>query len=377
MYERVSLPELSVIVPTKNEGEGIRTLVERTAKSLRGIDHEIVFVDDSNDNTPLVIERISRSFPQVRLIHRKGVDPAVARATADLRGIAEAKGKWVCFINADLQHPPEVIPKLLRKAKSEKADIVVATRYQKGGSSLGLGGLKRKAISFAYNLIVRVLFFQRVHKVTDPGSGFFLFRKGLTDKVQLRTVGFKTLLEILIRCEWQKVEEVSYVFQPRAYGESKADFRQGVNLIKHLVTLTLEVPHAARFWKYSAVGTAGMLVNSATYHILYNVFGVGGNLSWFVSWFGAWIVAVNFNFVVNQTVIWTDRQAGSQLRLAVRIVSFWLSRATGLGVNFIVYTPLIFLGTPGLLANFVGILAGMVVNFTLADKLVFRKQKGG
>ena len=103
---------LSVVVPTFNEGKNIRNLVTQIDDALKGIDYEILFVDDSKDNTPDVIREVAKDFPQIRLEHRTG---ETGLATAVLKGFELAKGEYMACMDADLQHPLECIHEIIAK----------------------------------------------------------------------------------------------------------------------------------------------------------------------------------------------------------------------------------------------------------------------
>lgn len=112
---------LSVVVPTFNEGKNIRNLVTQIDDALKGIDYEILFVDDSKDNTPDVIREVAKDFPQIRLEHRTG---ETGLATAVLKGFELAKGEYMACMDADLQHPPIVL-KYMYKAMESGADFCI------------------------------------------------------------------------------------------------------------------------------------------------------------------------------------------------------------------------------------------------------------
>ena len=116
---------LSVVVPTFNEGKNIRNLVTQIDDALKGIDYEILFVDDSKDNTPEVIMEVAKDFPQVRMEHRTG---ETGLATAVLRGFELAKGDYMACMDADLKHPPGVL-KYMYKAM-EQISVYQAVLYQ-------------------------------------------------------------------------------------------------------------------------------------------------------------------------------------------------------------------------------------------------------
>ena len=91
---------LSVVVPTFNEGKNIRNLVTQIDEALKGIDYEILFVDDSKDDTPQIIMEVAKDFPAVRMEHRTGES---GLATAVLKGFRLAKGEYMACMDADLQ----------------------------------------------------------------------------------------------------------------------------------------------------------------------------------------------------------------------------------------------------------------------------------
>ena len=137
---------LSVVIPTKNEQENVGPLVERIHAALRKLPYEIVFVDDSDDETPQVILGLAGSYP-VRLIARSGKERSGGLAGAVVEGMKHSEGEYICVLDADLQHPPDQIPGLLAKGRESEADMVIASRYGQGGSVKGLEGWRRNAIS--------------------------------------------------------------------------------------------------------------------------------------------------------------------------------------------------------------------------------------
>lgn len=252
---------LSVIVPTKNEAENVRGLVAKLASTLDGLEYEVVFVDDSTDATPRVLAGLARDQGGRLIVrHRAPEDRADGLAGAVVEGLGLARGEYVAVLDADLQHPPEVLLELLDRARSGGADIVVASRYVRGGSSSGLASPWRKLVSQLTRWGTKLLFVERLRGIQDPCSGFFVCRRALLEGVRLRPVGYKVLLEILVRADWASLEEVPYRFAGRAAGVSKADARQGWLLLVHVLRLLREVPGAGRLWKLAAVAAGGAAV---------------------------------------------------------------------------------------------------------------------
>jgi glycosyltransferase involved in cell wall biosynthesis len=229
-------PRLSLVVPTRNELENVAALAARVAVALSAVDYEILFVDDSDDETPALISRAAAADPSIRLLHRAPEDRGGGLATAVVMGMRHARGEFIAILDGDLQHPPEVLPAMV--AAAEDADIVVASRYISGGSSAGLGGWYRQAVSCGSRVAAAVLF-HRVRACSDPMSGLFLIRRKVIEGVDLRPVGFKILLEILVRGHWTRLSEVPYTFGEREGGVSKASVQQGRDYLRHLRHLRL------------------------------------------------------------------------------------------------------------------------------------------
>src|SRR5215469_3400713 len=139
-------PLVSIVVPTRNEADNIAPLVDRVAAALPGVDYELCFVDDSDDGTQDRIAALEREHSYVRAVLRNGAERAGGLSTAVVTGLRLARGRFVCVMDADLQHPPELIPTLLQQAAAG-ADLVVASRYMRGGGNTGLDGFGRRAVS--------------------------------------------------------------------------------------------------------------------------------------------------------------------------------------------------------------------------------------
>jgi dolichol-phosphate mannosyltransferase len=153
-------------------------------------------------------------------------------------------------MDADLQHPPEDIPVLLRRFDAGDADVVVASRYLSEGSAHGLAGRVRVAVSRASTLLAKAMFPVRLRECTDPMTGFFLADRRSLRLADLRPRGFKILLELLVRTPL-RVAEVPFHFADRFAGTSKASFRQGVHFVQQLAGL--------RFGKMSVFALIGVL----------------------------------------------------------------------------------------------------------------------
>ena len=153
-------------------------------------------------------------------------------------GLRAINAPWVCVIDADLQHPPEVIPRLLATAERDGADLAIASRYCGTGRTDGLGPV-RALISTACGSAAKLLFPFHLRGVTDPMSGFFLVRRSAVDPDALRPRGFKILLELLVRSHGLRTSEVGYAFAGRSAGQSKGSVREGLTYATSLGALRL------------------------------------------------------------------------------------------------------------------------------------------
>jgi dolichol-phosphate mannosyltransferase len=230
---------VSLIVPTRNEAGNISELLVRLGRLPAGVLGEVLFVDDSDDDTPATIAYLGPSvdFP-VDVVHREAGHREGGLSGAVLEGFRRARGDWLAVMDADLQHPPEVLADLYATARSDGADIVCATRNGHGGNRDGLGAA-RDLISRSFTAFARRAFPRRLRGVSDPMSGFFLVRRSAIDPGGLRPTGFKILLEILVRTPGLHRAEVAYEFAPRHAGDSKASLREGVIYLRHLARLRL------------------------------------------------------------------------------------------------------------------------------------------
>jgi dolichol-phosphate mannosyltransferase len=239
--DRVTQPSISIVIPTRDEAANIRGILYRIHSALKGIPSEIIAVDDSDhDNTWEVLLQLRDELgEQLAVVHReKGTVPERTLGSAVVTGIREAHAEFVCVLDADGQHPPESIPTMLALARETGASYIGASRYVRGGSAEGLEGVARKLVSRGLALTTRLAFlFTPIRNMTDPLSGFFVFRREIVEGVELEPIGWKISLEVLVRSRTQQPIEVPYVFARREDGRSKATFRDGLMVLRHILVL--------------------------------------------------------------------------------------------------------------------------------------------
>lgn len=225
-------PTIAVIVPTFNERGNPGPLVEQVTAALGNAPFRIEFTDDSTDGTTCEIQDLARENPAISLNHsssRRGLARAVVES------LAAVTEDIVVIMDGDLQHPPKVVPNLIAAVEAG-ADVVVASRYVRGGRELGLSGLWRRLVSRESSRVAQIVL-PPARRTTDPLSGFFAFRRDILSGATLQPVGFKILLEILVRGRVRRVVDVPYTFDRRARAASKASALEGVRFLRHLLRL--------------------------------------------------------------------------------------------------------------------------------------------
>ena len=223
------LPAVSIIVPTYREAPNISPLVERAfaAVAQSGREAEMILVDDnSQDGTEAIVEELRSKHP-VRLIVRRsqrGLSSAV------LAGFREAKYDRFVVLDADLQHPPEMIPALLDRLDEDDCDFVIGTRYSGEGAIAGDWPILRRLASRLATLLARPLM-----PVSDPLAGFFALRREAWERAtSCEPIGYKIGLELYVKGRCIHPGEVPIRFAARAAGESKLSIAVQLRYLRHL-----------------------------------------------------------------------------------------------------------------------------------------------
>jgi dolichol-phosphate mannosyltransferase len=269
-------------------------------------------------------------------------------------------------MDADLQHPPAIVPRLLAAAEAGERDLVVATRFGDGGSDGGLGAA-RKLVSHGSAAVARLLFPRRLRAVSDPMSGFFIVRHSAVDPNELRPNGFKILLEILVRSSLPSVAEVPYVFAERRAGTSKASLREGGRFLTLLIRLRL-AGTTGRLARFGTIGLSGLVVNEALLVALTE----RARLYYLASAVISTQVSIIWNFALTER--WVYRRRSCRFDWKSRLGAFCLVCTTAQ----VLTTPVLYLtvegiGVPYLLANIVAIGTSTLVRFTIADRVIWRR----
>lgn len=209
-------PKRSIIIPTYKEEKNIKALIEKIFQFCEDSVEVLVVDKDSPDGTKERVGEASKSYPVQLIIERGTLSEAV------LKGIEASSGEQLLVMDADFSHPPKIIPAFFEKL--ERSDLVVGTRRR-----VEDWPLIRKIISKGASFLTFPL-----TDLEDPMSGFFAFKKRLLQDVEPNPIGYKILLEIVVKAEPKNKSEIQYVFKNRERGESKLGLGEYLNFLRHL-----------------------------------------------------------------------------------------------------------------------------------------------
>jgi len=359
------LPALSIVVPTLDERDNVRELVDRLDRCLAGLAWEIVFVDDdSRDGTVDELREMSRANSRVRLLHRIG---RRGLASAVVEGILATSSPVVAVLDCDLQHDETLLPAMLDHLVAADCDVVVASRYMESGS---VGDWTKRRLFFSRvatglaDLLLR-------SELTDPMSGFFMIRRSAFDQVvrRLSNQGYKILLDILLSARPNlRVEEIPYTFRSRIRGESKLDSIAVLDYLALLIDKAIGRVIPPRFVMFASVGAIGLIVHLTVLASLNRGIGVAfamANLA-------AAMVAMTFNFFLNNLLTYRDMRLKGFWPIVRGLVSFAAVCAIGTAANVGIAVVLFQRNYTWWLAGLAGIFMGAVWNYTATSIFTWR-----
>jgi dolichol-phosphate mannosyltransferase len=360
---------LSLVIPTYNEGKNVQKIVKLLSQQLDAAlpeAYELIVVDDNSpDRTWEIAQEIMPDYPQLRVMQRieeRGLSTAV------IRGWQAARGEVLGVIDADLQHPPELLLKLWGEIK-RGGDLAVASRHVEGGG-VSDWSVIRRFLSRGAQTLGLIILPEVIGRVSDPMSGYFMVRRRCIAGRTLSPLGYKILIEVLARGRVPWIGEVGYVFQEREEGESKVTSKQYIDYLRHLVRLRFSLGPIARFFRFGLVGFSGVFVDLGVFYLLRSQ-DVGLTSSAAIS--GE--LAIINNFLWND--FWTfgdisSLQPGKRQRLK-RLLKFNIICLAGLALNVLIVNFFFnFLGINEYVAKLIAIAAVTVWNFWLNLKLSWR-----
>jgi dolichol-phosphate mannosyltransferase len=308
--------QISIIIPTYNESTNIVKILESISQSIpKNIFAEAIIVDDNSpDGTGKIVDDYLKNMKKmanytIEIIHRKAKS---GLASAILNGVEKAKSNTIIVMDSDFSHPPQIIPKMIEAFKQYQCDLVVASRYISGGNIQGWT-TKRKLMSKIATIIAK----QGLGvKTKDPMSGFFAFKKNIINGLNFDALGYKILLEILVKTKGINVKEIPYTFENRKFGSSKLDSSTIIDYFKSIWKLYKNgkektpnekrnsvhfLSKAARFF---TVGASGLGVN----YVISMLFTSGLTELWYLhaNIFGI-IASISTNFILNKVWTFEDR----------------------------------------------------------------------
>jgi dolichol-phosphate mannosyltransferase len=295
-------PELTVIVPTRNEHDNVRPVYDALRRALEGIDWETIFVDDdSQDGTPEAICLLAKNDRRLRCIQRVG---RRGLASACVEGILASTAPYVAVMDADLQHDEQLLPRMLEMMKTEPSiDIVVGSRYVEHGS---IGTWSRRR-AWSSNLATRAGRSILRVPIADPMSGFFMVRReSFQGSVRrLSNIGFKILFDIIASAPRPlQVREIPFHFRERHAGASKFDALIGWEYLMLLADKMFGHVVPVRFVLFALIGGLGLLVHLAVLSLCLNLI----HLTFAISQATATAIAIIGNFTLNNWLTYRDRR---------------------------------------------------------------------
>ena len=353
--------ELSIIIPTYNERDNIYELFTRIKRTLhnRAL-FEIIIVDDNSpDGTAEYAEEVGRKLSlNIKVVKRPR---KMGLLSAVIDGLKVASGKYVAVMDADLQHPPELLSKLLIALRNG-AELVIASRYIRGGG-VKEWSFVRKTISKGAIMLAHILL-PKARDIKDPVSGYFAFKKLCINPEifsESHPPGFKILLYILYRGNFNNIKEIPYTFEPRARGKSKLSSKEIIDYLKLLLQLS-----EFRAIKFAVVGALGTIVNLGSLAALMYLVGLPNYIAHPI----AIEISIIHNFILNE--IWTFKKRGISTIFA-KMLKFHGSSAIAVITQFIIaqiLSRVLFINY--LIAAFIGIVIGYVINYVVSELVVWR-----
>lgn len=309
--------KLSIVVPTYNESQNIVRILDSIAETLSPYTAaEIIVVDDNSpDGTAEIASLHANNISDnkklyVEIIRREG---KFGLSSAIIAGIQSATGDLLVVMDGDFSHPPQVIPSIIEGLQDSNCDIVIASRYIKGGSIIGWP-FKRRLMSKGATKIAQ---YGLGIEVRDPVSGFFAFRRDIIHGIKFDGIGYKMLLEILVKTKGARIKEIPYTFTNRRMGTSKLDAGVMVDYLRAVMHLyrygksmrqkerRTSVHFLSKAGRFYTVGASGLLVNYIA-SLLFNT--LAPNLWYLYSTLIGVLISMTSNFFLNKLWTFEDRK---------------------------------------------------------------------
>lgn len=358
--------QLSIIVPTYKERDNLAAVLSAVEGALPGVNWELIFVDDdSPDGTAKLARQMARADPRVRCIQRLG---RRGLSTACIEGILASDAPVVAVMDADLQHDPALLPKMLAAIESGGVDLAIGTRYAGGGSLEGGLDSGRQQISRVATVLGQKFLSIRV---SDPMSGFFMLKRPLFESCmhRLSGKGYKLLLDILMAADGAgSIREFPYAMRARAHGETKLDTLVILEYLMLLLDRLVGRVVPARFVLFLLVGLSGVAVQLLMLGLLY----VRMHIGFEPAQIAATVTAMTSNFLLNNALTYRDRRIKG-LDIIRGLLTFYAACSLGAVINVMLATYVFEVGVPWWLAGLIGAGVASVWNYTVTSVLTWNK----
>jgi len=356
--------ELTIVVPTFNERDNVELLIARLDVALRGIEWEVLYVDDdSPDGTAAKVRELAQTDPRVRCLQRIG---RRGLSTAVIEGMLASSAPYLAVIDADLQHDESLLPQMLAAIKAEDLDVIIGSRHVAGG---GVGDWDRRRVTisgFAARLARLII----AAELTDPMSGFFMVSRPAFERAvrRLSGQGFKILLDLFASTPVAyRFKEIPYVFSQRQHGESKLDSLAIWEYLMLLLDKLFGRYVPVRFVSFAAIGGSGVVVHFLTLYFALKAveFPVAQAL--------ATVVAMTSNFVLNNMLTYRDRRLVGR-RFVTGLGSFYAVCSLGAVANVGIASAAFAHHYTWWLSGLAGAAVGVVWNYAVSSVFTWRRK---
>lgn len=378
-------PWFTVIVATRDEAEHVDPWLRALAAGLGGAVTEVLFVDDSADDTPDVIRRAARTCRlAVRLLHRPPGRRPGGLGGAIVAGLHQARGTWAVVIGVDGEYPPDLAARLVAVGQARQLDLVAGSRVAGSRSgppgAISLAGRHRRLRTAAATAVTKAIFPRRLSRLSDPMSGAFAVRLAALDLTRLDPIGSGVLLDIAVRQPALRTAEVPIVIGIRADEYTRRAPADGVRFVRHMArlrgavfrrqfALSAAVPPSLRLRRllgFGLVGLSGAIVNTV---VLWAVSAGVWHSPYLLAAILATETSTTWNFALTETLVFRRAKPGTALS---RGLSFFALNHTTLLLRLPILALLVEGFGAGVLSSNALTLAMMfAVRFLVADSAIY------
>ncbi len=359
---------ITIVVPTYREAGSISELVLAVDAVMKDaqLRYEMLVVDDNSpDNIVEIVTNLGKEIP-VRIIQPSGREKDLSLSVID--GVVAADSDHILVMDADMSHPPKMIPDMARELDLDESLFIIGSRYVPGGSFDRDWSLWRFLNSHIATLMAAPL-----TDSSDPMSGFFAFSRSRVDLEKLRPIGYKIGLELMVRGNFSGIREVAIQFKDRTVGSSKMNFAQQWKYLRHLRRLYLRrFGSWAELVHYGAVGASGFIVDTTLWYLLQFI-GLEHQIARAIAFWPA----VSWNWALNRVTTFGERSHRPKAR---QWIEFVIASLMGFSINFGIYyiltSEVTFFDTYRILALVAGIAGASLFNFGASTLYVYSEKRG-